>query len=251
MSYKIGVISDVHANLPALEVVLEHLLEEQGVDELICAGDYVGYYAEPLKVLKRLKDSCKIGVKGNHDRAALMENEDDFRREIMMYNPIAAQAIQYHRKALLAAKGTPEWKYLHDLPDMKKFDIQDHEFFLVHGSPDGPDEYIILHQNEIPSTYMQDRIKTWFKELEVDIIILGHTHLPFSWKFRNKLIFNPGSVGQPRDGNPKASCAILTLSGKEKNVEIIRLEYPIDETVSRLKKTKLPRFLGERLYKGL
>ncbi len=250
MAYKIGVISDTHANLPALEVVLDYLYNEEGIDELLCAGDYVGYYAEPLKVLKRLKDECKIGVKGNHDRAALMERVADFKREIIMYNPIAAEAIKYHRKKLLAAKGTPEWKYLHELPDTKKFEIEGHKFFLVHGSPDDPDEYIIIHENQIPSTYMQDRIKTWFKELKVDIIILGHTHLPFYWKFRNKLIFNPGSVGQPRDGNPKASCAILTLKGKEKNVKIVRLEYPIDETVSRLKKANLPKFLGDRLYKG-
>ncbi len=250
MVYKIGVISDVHANLPALEVVLEYLLDEEGIDELVCAGDYVGYYAEPLEVLKRLKEDCNIGVKGNHDRAALMEKESEFKREIMMYNPIAAEAIKYHRRKLLAARGSPEWKYLNELPNTHKFEIQDYQFFLVHGSPDDPDEYIMIHENQIPSTYMQNRIKTWFKELEVDIIILGHTHLPFSWKFRNKLIFNPGSVGQPRDGNPKASCAILSLKGKEKHVDIIRLEYPIDETVSRLKKANLPKFLGDRLYKG-
>ncbi len=250
MTLKVGVISDMHANMPALEVVMEYLLDEEGVDELICAGDYVGYYAEPLEVLKTLRDTCKLGVKGNHDRAALMENEVEFRKEIAMYNPIAAEAIKFHRKKLFQAKNSPEWNYLNGLPDRLKFELNGYEIFLVHGSPDDPDEYIIIFQNEIPSSYMQQRIKNWFKELKADIIILGHTHLPFYWKHRNKLIFNPGSVGQPRDGNPKASCAILTLKGKEKKVEIKRLEYPIDETIARLKKVRLPSFLGERLYKG-
>ena len=134
-------------------------------------------------------------------------------------------------------------EFLRNLKCKIKIKINNINIMMVHGSPRNPiSEYIF------PST-PDSTLKSFLESENVDILIMGHTHIPFIKKFEDKLIFNPGSVGQPRDGNNFASFAFLDVPAKE--AVIYRVKYDIDKVVAAVVNEKLPSFLGERLYKGI
>jgi putative phosphoesterase len=226
---RLGIISDIHANRPALETVLD-ALDEDDIDMLFCAGDIVGYYTWPNEVIELLRDREMTAVKGNHD-SGITEPRTRF-------NSVARQALDWTRDELTDANRS----FLAGLPERVREDVDGHDLYMVHGSPRRPlEEYI--NGSSIGPAF----IESCFDEAP-DVCIMGHTHHPYSHTVDGTLFLNPGSVGQPRDGDSRASYAVLDL--EEMEADHSRLEYDID-TVADAVEEHLPSTLGERLYHGL
>lgn len=222
---KIGIISDVHSNLPAFQKVLQEL---RNVDKIIHAGDIIGYNAHPNEVTQIFKAKDILSINGNHDRATISG-------DISWFNEIAAEAIQWTRKVL-----SPEnLAFLRRLKTREFLQLNGIKIAIIHGSPYNDDEYI--YENDLNSNFLKD--------VDAKILILGHTHVPYIKKFDNGMILNPGSVGQPRDENWKASYAILELEGQR--AKIYRTEYDLEATIKAICKNNLPVSLANRLLYGL
>jgi len=221
---RIGVISDVHANLIALQKVLEKL---ETCDIIISAGDVVGYYPYPNEVIEIFRQEKIESVMGNHDAAVVFNDYSDM-------NEIAKIAGIYTRKII--KKDNLEW--LANLPiSLKKSDFE-----VYHGIP---------ADNELAYTvylFPDDPLIEILLNASDKSIIVGHTHIPFIKKQGTKFFLNPGSVGQPRDGNPKASFAIFDTEKGE--IILKRVSYNIDEVYEAIIKHGLPEFLGLRLFRG-
>ncbi len=224
---KIAVIADVHSNLVALKEVLSEI-EKLGDLPIIHCGDLVGYNPWPNQVVELMKKRGIKSVMGNHDRVVVT-------RETGWFNPTAARAIDWTADTL-----TPEnTDYLKFLPQA----VREEEYFMVHGSPLRPiEEYVF-------PDYRRAILEEFLKIAERDILILGHTHQPFAIRLGERLILNPGSVGQPRDGDPRAAFAVLDTEKRE--AEIKRVGYDIEEVARELSTAGLPETLGQRLFYGL
>ncbi len=220
---KIAFISDIHSNLIALEEVLSSI----GKIRTICLGDLVGYNPFPNEVVEIIKERKITCIMGNHDYAVLTG-------DVAWFNPIAAKAILWTRKIL--KKENFEF-----LGKLKTSFIED-GIYCVHGSPLNPlEEYVFP---DYPTTLL----KEFLRIAKTKIIAIGHTHMPFVRYLEDGIIFNAGSVGQPRDGDPRACYAVFDT--KNENVEIVRVEYNIDKVAKEIVKAGLPRELALRLYKG-
>ena len=239
---RIAVLSDIHANLVALDAVLAAL---GAVDAVWHLGDVVGYGPEPDEVVARLRDLGAIGVRGNHDAAAAGGSEID------SFNPDARRAMEWTRRTI--APETRAW--LAALPSRRT----ESEFTLVHGSPRDPTwEYITT----APVAGRNLDI------LDTPYGLHGHTHLPSAFRDDDgfvemlspsdgstldldgrRVLANPGSVGQPRDGDPRASALVLDPERGELTWQ--RAAYDIGAVQSTMRRRRLPDRLVERLAHGL
>lgn len=226
---KIGFISDIHANAPALRVVLDGLADRD-VDRILCAGDVVGYYPFPNEVISLLQEHNVRSIVGNHDAAVLDENPSRFSIN-------AKRAADWTRRQL-----TPENNaFLESLPLTIKETIDGRDIYMVHGSPDDPlNEYI--WDDDVD----ERALGFWFDD-RPELVIFGHTHRPFVKEITSTMVLNPGSVGQPRDKNPRSSFAVVDLHSL--SVDRYRVDYDIDAVASETGE-HLPRKLGDRLYEG-
>jgi predicted phosphodiesterase len=239
---RVLVISDVHSNLTALDAVLS---AAGGVDAVWHLGDVVGYGPDPDAVVARLGEIGSIGVRGNHDAAAVGGSEIDW------FNSDARDAMEWTRGAISGA--TLAW--LRDQPERRV----EGDFTLVHGSPRDPLwEYVLS----------RDIAKANLAELDTRHGLHGHTHVPIAWASLDgrvsatqpldgqavrlgepKLLLNPGSVGQPRDGLPTASWLILDTDAAIASWH--RVAYDIEAVQERMRSAGLPVRLIERLSLGL
>ncbi len=227
---KILVISDIHSNMEAFKAVLA---QAETWDRVVFVGDAVGYGASPNEVIAELKQLDVVGCMGNHDYAVLSLDTDWF-------NERAVQAIRWTNDQLTIASKS----WLANLPSRNEFSIANLSVGLVHGSPRRP-----LYEYVMPNTSTV-RLEEDRKEMNVDILVLGHTHVPFIKEVPGGIVFNPGSVGQPRDGDPRASYIQMEVGGDSVDLQIRRVEYPIEKASSKIYKAGLPPFLGDRLYLG-
>ena len=230
---RIAVISDIHSNLEAFDAVITNLPQH---DKLVCLGDIVGYGPQPNEVIERLADlKPTIVLLGNHDHAVVTGDTSDFSEN-------AAVAVHWTRKRI----SQTSIAYLSRLQPSAKFEAEGVSLGLYHGSPRDPlSEYVYPG---IPATWVQKIVH----EGAARIVLLGHTHVPMIYPLKGELLGNPGSVGQPRDGDPRASFAVLSVESSEKfSLEIKRIEYDIEKTANSIVKEGLPRFLSERLYTGM
>ena len=242
---KIGIFSDIHSNSEAINCVLKNI---EKVGEFICLGDNVGYGADPNYCIKKIKDlNCRC-IGGNHDFAVVGK------LDINYFNYAARAAILWTSNQLIKEN----FNFLLNLK--KKIELEDN-VFAVHGSPQNPLlEYILDKET---ASFI-------FSKFDFKIYFVGHSHLAgcFSFNennhqvdymnFRNggnieisknkRYIINCGSVGQPRDGNPKASYGIYDQ--KYGIVNIYRVSYPINLTKDKIINAGLPRSLADRLSYG-
>ncbi len=227
---KVAFIADPHGNLPALEAVLNEI----GNLKIFCCGDLVGYNPFPNEVIEMLRNKKIPCILGNHDFVAAENDTSVFKRIELKegFNPVAYKAIEWTQKNL-----KPEnLKFLKSLPLF----YETKDFYMVHGSPRNPlEEYIFPHH-----PYME----SFLEGIKQNLLVLGHTHQPMIKKFGEKTILNPGSVGQPRDGNPKASFAIYDTKTQE--AEIKRVEYDIEKVADKILESGLPQELAMRLFHG-
>jgi len=239
-----AILADIHSNLAALRAVLEDIEGKGGVDEVWCLGDIVGYGPEPAECIRLLKKHCSVCVAGNHDLGAIGK------LNLSYFNPAAAAACQWTAGRLSPA----DVHYLESLP----LTLLKDDFFLVHGSPAEPVlEYII-------STGIAARNFAFF---DSRYCLVGHTHVPLAFKQEGgtapsiplspgiglvlgakRMIINPGGVGQPRDGDPRASYAIYESEGSI--LRLYRVEYDIGATQNKMVKANMPMTLISRLGEG-
>ncbi len=232
---RIAVISDIHSNLVALEPVLEKINDES-VDAIIVAGDHVGYYTQINETLEKLEKTSYVSIMGNHDFAAV-ETCPLTRARL---NPFAQVAIEYTR--LHISSKSHAW--LVKLPLRAILKYEDLKILMVHGHPEKPFEYLIGYNEERTLEMIRDVLE----KIDTDILITGHTHIPRVVSNKNKYYINPGSVGQPRDRDNRASFAIMDLDKKE--FQIHRIDYDIDQVKRLVQEALLPKELWERLYEG-
>ncbi len=242
---RIAIVSDVHANLPAFEAVLRHAEASGAVGALWCAGDTVGYGPHPNECIALLRRyDCRV-VAGNHDLAACgkMGTEE--------FNEAAAQAAHWTAEQLTPAARS----YLQELSLV----VTEGDFTLVHGSLRWPEwEYLLS----------SEQAQAHFELQRTPYGLVGHSHIPFACheqlgappKLRpaadgeqvevggERLILNPGGVGQPRDGDPRAAYALYDAEAGI--VSYHRVEYDIAATQRAMEAAGLPRSLSERLAYG-
>ena len=220
---KIGLISDVHSNRVALETVLEDM---PPVDELLCAGDVVGYNPWPADCVDELRERDVPTVMGNHDAAVAATTP--FR-----FNGMAQAGVEHAKREL--SEDQLEW--LANLPTERT--ECDGRVKLVHGHPDDPDRYTrYTYPEEFSPRMLEDE----------DVLVLGHTHVQGVRQYAEGIVVNPGSVGQPRDGDPRAGYAVIDLETMA--VETHRVEYDIDRVQEAVREAGLPERIGSRLARG-
>lgn len=221
---KVGIISDVHANLPALERVMEKL---NHCDEIYSAGDVVGYYPFPNEVVEMFIREDISSVAGNHDIAVV--NAD-----FSGMNAIAMEAGIYTRNVL----SYKNLQWLSKLP----LSIETPYFKIYHGMPaSGEAAYIVYIFPDDPA------IDVFLAETNKHIVV-GHTHIQFAREQNGKFFFNPGSVGQPRDGDARAAYAIYDT--EKVRLRLQRVRYNVNEVCDALENANLSRYLCSRLYEG-
>jgi len=224
---RIAVLSDVHANLPALEAVLRDV-DAARPDQVWVAGDLVGYNPWPNEVVAVLRERHVKAIRGNHDRAVLSGDTSWF-------NELAAAAIRWTRIVLTPASVG----YLSSLEDRTRARVAEGTVAMYHGSPRNDDEYVMPWAADEALVRMAGAPFT----------VLGHTHLPMSLAFPSGLLVNPGSVGQPRDQDPRAAWGLLDTTACRFDVR--RVAYDIGAVVRAIHKAGLPPELGERLEVGV
>ena len=217
---QLGVVSDIHGNLPALEAVLE---EMPSVDLLVCAGDVVGYNPWPAACVGAVRDRGVPTVQGNHDRAVASGDAAGF-------NGMAKAGADYAGEQLDA--GAIGW--LGALPAERH--VADGRVKLVHGHPDDPNHYTY------PREFAPDLLDG------EELLVMGHTHVQHHAVFEEGIVLNPGSVGQPRDGDSDAAYAVVDLD--DRSVEERRVSYDIDAVIEAVEDAGLPPEIGERLREG-
>lgn len=226
---RVGIISDIHSNLEALEVMLKRLANEN-VERIYCLGDLVGYGANPNECIERVRDVCPVCVLGNHDAACTGHTSLDY------FNSYARAAIEWTMRTLTEAN----LEYLRSLP----LTLSEDGLFLVHATPKEPAAW-----NYISS---QAEAETHFGTLEHGATaFIGHSHVParFEQAQGKKKIINVGSIGQPRDRDPRACCGLYdTATG---TFEWLREVYPVQEAARKIRHAGLPEFLAVRLFIGM
>ncbi len=222
------VVSDIHSNLMALEAVLD---DAKDWDAAICAGDTVGYGPNPKECINLVINNGVHCVQGNHDRAVTTIETDWFNDDVQ-------EAISINRSHL--PQHYLEW--LSALPIALSLDFEGTKVAIYHGSPVQPlTSYIYSNDATAKAT-------EYLALTGADVIILGHTHIPYTVLHEGRIITNPGSVGQPRDGDPKASYMILETDDLKTYHR--RVEYCIDATVAAIDALGIPHRFASRLYRG-
>ena len=235
---RIAVLSDIHANLHALRAVWEDI-EQQKPDAVYCLGDLVGYGAYPNEVIAFLQERQVPTVLGNYDEGvgfdlsecgcAYTRPEDRLRGD---------QSLRWTQ----AKTGAEAKTYLQTLPLQIRLEDRSPKLLLVHGSPRKVNEYIF-----------EDRPVATFERIArlagADVLLFGHTHLPYQKRVGATLFVNDGSVGKPKDGDPRACYALLEL-GRRTRVEFRRVVYDVEGAVRAVETSGLPPQFGEELRAG-
>lgn len=238
---KYAIIADIHSNLEALEVVLKDA-KEQECTHFACLGDVVGYNANPKECLDIVRDMNMPCVKGNHDEYCSIESE------LEGFNPHATEAINWTRNQL--TEEDRQW-----LRDLKYFRLVA-SFSIVHATLDGPARWgYVFNKLDAAASFTYQNTSVCF---------FGHTHVPVAFireavirggqyskvqiEPGRKYFVNVGSVGQSRDGVPKATYATYDVKGGA--IELRRLDYDIPKTQAKIRAAGLPERLAERLAYG-
>lgn len=235
------ILSDVHSNREALEAVLE---DARGrYQRILCLGDIVGYGADPNYAAEWVREHAAVAIRGNHDKVC------SGIEEVEGHNEAARAAAAWTRKALTEENAN----YLANLP---RGPLRVEEFDLVHGSPLDEDEYLI-HAGDVDMAR---------EGLDAQVTFFGHTHVQGGFLLAPRgirriaadgvlelepdylYLINPGSVGQPRDANPRAAYAIYTPENR--TVEYRRVRYDISSAAKKILEAGLPAILAGRLYEG-
>ncbi len=242
---RIAVVSDIHANLHALEAVLE-AIDADPPDELWCLGDLVGYGPRPNEVVDVIRERAGLCLVGNHDLGVLG------RLDLEEFSPDAAAVVRWTQTVLLDENRA----FLESLEPQAKVDRAE----LFHASPRDPVwEYVLT----------LEAVEAAFELTTEPLVLVGHSHVPVALALAAltlggglapdatevelgtgaRLLLNPGSVGQPRDGDPRAAWLLLDFA--EGRASFRRVAYPVEKAQAEIRERGLPHALAERLARGV
>jgi len=236
MSDQIAVITDIHGNLPALQAALARI-DELGVQEIYCGGDLVGYGPHPNEVCALIQERAIPTIYGNYDYAIGRDEHD-----------CGCAYITQHDRAL--GQQSVEWTLEHTsreakdfmraLPFDLRFPLGDFDVHLVHGSPRKVNEYLF-----------EDKPASLYERLaaaeSADVLVFGHTHKPWVADFGGVRFVNCGSVGKPKDGDPRGAFAVLTATASEVLVSIERVAYDAAAVAEQVREVGLPAEFADKL----
>jgi diadenosine tetraphosphatase ApaH/serine/threonine PP2A family protein phosphatase len=254
MAERIAFVSDIHSNLEALDAVLADIASKR-CTKIYCLGDLVGYGPSPNEVIEIARKSFELVIQGNHDEATAFRIPSRFKRLAAKAVYWTRRQIKPRRSGLMAPEQRVRWQYLKAMPEVYTLG----PWLLAHGNPESNLEYIHDQMSalEVFESMMGDH----------QICFLGHTHVPgiflldgkdvhyvapeegkrYTISSRNAIV-NVGSVGQPRDGDPRACWVLAREDG---SFSFRRVKYDIDKTANKILRAKgLHRSLAERLYEG-
>ncbi len=212
---KILLVADIHANWPALQAI------EESFDVCLFLGDLVDYCTDPVPCIDWVRRHAAYSVRGNHDHAVAQRIPakvgTGYRRIAMATRPVQWEKIDHARM-----------KFLARLPASQFLTLDGASFCLVHATPRDPlDEYLSADADA-----WRDRLVG----IDARFVCVGHTHLPFVLDLGNQIVINPGSVGQPRDGDHRAAYAVI----EDGRIELRRVEYDIDATLRQMQECSVP-----------
>jgi len=249
----IAFISDIHSNLESLQAVFDDI-DRRSVKHIICLGDVVGYGANPCECLDLVMERCELCICGNHDIAVFYEPYS--------FNLGAEQAALWTRQALEDERNKTlrnrRWRFLGSLPAIHRED----GLLCVHGSPRKPiNEYLFPDDVFSNSAKLLDN----FRRMEETLCFVGHTHVPGvllddpyfdppdelaepnRFELGEQAIINIGSVGQPRDHDPRASYVVMD----DDTVEFVRVEYDVEKAAAKIRAIpQVDNFLADRILEG-
>jgi putative phosphoesterase len=235
---RIAIFSDVHANFPALESTLADI-QAQNVDRVYCLGDLVGYAPSPNEVIERIRRDGFPTVMGNYDDGVGFERDEcGCAYKEPRDRDLGQQSLDWTK-----AHTTPENKaFLRTLVAEIRFEADGKRVLLVHGSPRKMNDYLF-----------EDRPVASFQRLaqssNADVIVFGHTHLPYTKDIDGVSFINVGSVGKPKDGDPRACYAVIDLSGRPA-VTFRRVDYDIASVADAIRHSGLPDKFARDLELG-
>jgi putative phosphoesterase len=209
------ILADIHANWPALQAIQEPF------DVCFFIGDLVDYGLEPSPCIDWVKRQATHAIRGNHDHGAAqnvpVNGRSGFKYLTSVTRPVTQERLSPEDRRFLAA-----------LPVTRHVTVNDTRYLLVHATPRDPlDEYAIAD-----AEFWSRRLQ----HVEANVVCVGHTHHPYVLEVGDKLVINPGSVGQPRDGDPRASYAVI----EDNRVELKRVEYDVEATITTIQESGLP-----------
>ncbi|MGL5693951.1 MAG: metallophosphoesterase family protein [Peptostreptococcaceae bacterium] len=235
---RIAVISDIHSNIYALDKVVEDI-KTKNVDMVACTGDLVGYGTRPNEVISKIKQEKILTIMGNYDEA--------------IGNSKIVCGCDYPdpkdaNKAALSMQFTGEEttvenkKYLRNLPKEAIFTFNNKTIRFVHGSTRVINEYLKENSNEANEV---------MNELVEDILVCGHTHIPYSKYYGEKLLINAGSIGKPKTNRPYSNYVIIEITNQSVEVEIIEVSYDFEKMAKEIEENEiLPNDFARLIREG-
>lgn len=226
---KIAVFADVHSNFYSLEAVLKDI-ESKGIDRIYCAGDLVGYGPRPNEVIELIKSKKIPTVMGNYDDAIgnmRLICGCDYKDEESLR--LGEKSISWTRDN--TSDESKAW--LSGLPAEIRETISGYRFLFVHGSPKALNEYLYENTGD-------EYLNQLLRENDVDVLICGHTHLPYVKKLKSGLVVNAGSAGKPKHGNPNVTYVVIDFIDGMLGSDIIEVEYNYEDTASEIESFGLP-----------
>lgn len=224
---RFAVIGDIHSNKYALESVIADI-NDKDIDFIVSTGDLVGYLPFPNEVIELVRKNKIMVVQGNHDKfigeSTLVTQED--------LENISDEDIQSN-----ASSNFTNWnitddnrKYLSNLPKNLTMDCDGLKIIIVHGSPRAIDEY--LYEDD-------ESLKSLLESIDKDVIICGHTHIPYHFNANKKHIINVGSVGKPKHGSPMSTYVIVEIINKKVSCEIVQVSYDLSKIIDSIKENRM------------
>ena len=233
---RVAVITDIHGNLPALEAVLS-AIESMDVDAIYCGGDLVGYGPYPNEVCTLIEDRAIPTIHGNYDYAIGRDLEDcGCAYRDRHDRELGQRSIEW----TLAHTDARSKQFMAGLPFDLRFELAGKRIRLVHGSPRKVNEY--LFEDKPARTF--ERIAAG---ADCDVLVFGHTHQPWVHEYGGVLFVNCGSVGKPKDGDPRAAFAVVEAAGGEVVASIERVDYDTESVAREVAAAGLPAEYGEKL----
>lgn len=236
---KITVLSDIHGNLPALEAVLRHARGQGATDTILNLGDVTGYGPNPDEIVRWTRGAHITSILGNYDKKVLSKKH---RQEgwVRVKNADKRAMFAWTYKNL----SKQSRKRLKTFPETRRMDLGGFRLLMTHGSPASINEHVG------PDT-PKKRLAELSEMVEADIVLFGHSHLSFNREVNGVRFVNPGSVGRPDDGDPRASYAILEFQDGHLAVHHFRVAYNLMAAVNAIRQTGLPTIFAEIIRQGL
>lgn len=237
---QITIFGDIHANMPALTAVFADI-NTRGLSNLYCLGDLVGYSTFPNEVITAVRQRSIPTVMGNYDFGVGHDSDDCG----CAYTEPVSEALGKRSIAWTTAHTTAENKaWLRELADRIPLKVGDLNVVLVHGSPRKVNEYLFEDRPEESLFRLLDMV-------QADVLVCGHTHKPYHRVLSDgRHVINAGSVGKPKDGDPRAGYIALSAEGSELSVDFLRVAYDVEAAAQAIEATEMPHEYAQMLRDG-